>query len=396
MKTTQHIKSPFPLGKGGYLATPPEGAWGANSPFLWVADNSPFPLGKGGLLALPAEGVWVVLWYMLANCIKTLQHIKSSFPLRIENRWCDSSCYRALHLSEIQKKRDNCQRSIMKHHIITLIVFISLITSLFPQQPSDFYNPPPPQYEKSPSKALIFSAVAPGAGQFYVDYAQWTAYVFPVIEIGLWATLIHYHNKGINKEREYERFADAHYKRSQQNQAQLNLIMQSGSSDLFYVGGSFNTLLSEGKIDEWGNGGHFRLDDTNTQHFYEDIAKYDKYIFGWDDWFAENWNNGNVAWEFDEDGKYTSPDNISSLRASYIAMRIKAEDYYSTSRSMRFFLVANHALAALDAFRVAKKYNNAQANRQYSQSQPIQIKPQLQTLYINDNLVPVIGLVMRF
>ena len=47
---------------------------------------------------------------------------------------------------------------------------------------------------------------------------------------------------------------------------------------------------------------HFRLDDTNTQHFYEDIGKYPRYVFGWTDWFQIYSKNNN--------GEIVSPDWI--------------------------------------------------------------------------------------
>jgi len=236
---------------------------------------------------------------------------------------------------------------------------------------------PPPTNEKSIRNAIIFSAVLPGAGQFYVDQYEWTAYVFPVIEIGLWAGLIYFHNKGISKEREYERYALQYYHREYQKEIQQILIDHGSSDSAFY------------------ENGFFRLDETNTQHFFEDIGKYDKYIFGWEDWYQTFYvdTHGAIPWEF-VDQKFVGPVD-SPLRDTYIAMRNKAKEYYSTSRSMRYFIVANHALSALDAFRVAKRHNR-QVNRQQSYSKGIQIRPELQTAYINDRLVPMLGLSLSF
>jgi len=280
-------------------------------------------------------------------------------------------------------------------YILFVLIFLLFLPPLFTQEThmtrEDFLNVDLSLPKNSTKTAVILSAIVPGAGQFYIDPTQWTAYVFPVIEIGLFYALFKYNKMGIDKEREYERFADAHYSRDRQNATQDDLIrylVPNSPGYLFYIG-------DNGDLTNHGNGGHFRLDADNTQHFYEDIAKYDKYVFGWDDWFDDYYTqNGNtVDWQFGEDGKYTNP-SISANRAKYIQMRIKAEDYYSTSRSMRYFLLANHLLAAVDAYRVAKKHNNNPAPKKLA-SAP-QVNPTFQAVVSGDIIVPTIGFTLKF
>lgn len=218
--------------------------------------------------------------------------------------------------------------------------------------------------QKNAQKAMLFSALIPGVGQFYANPKAITAYIFPVLEFGLWYGYVYYKNEGDDITKQYEDFADQNYNRDNQYQIQEYLIIHEDSDDNFYDG-------------------HFRLDHENTQHFYEDIGKYDKYIFGWNDWtdiYARNPGQSwltSPSWEFEEgklsdvavknfDSDYYlgseelydySRGEFSAMRAEYIQMRRDAEDQYDLKRYCSFGIIINHLLATIDAVRVTRRYN---------------------------------------
>jgi len=223
--------------------------------------------------------------------------------------------------------------------------------------------------QKNARKAMLFSAIVPGVGQFYANPRTITAYIFPILEFGLWYGYFYYQSEGDDITKQYKDYADQHYSREQQETIQQDLIDDPLSNDSFY-------------------NGHFRLDHENTQHFYEDIGKYDKYIFGWEDWYAiygwdiDDWGHlyetGQPDWEFSEEGilekvnvgNYESDYYIgnealydaargiySDMRQTYIDMRQEAEDNYDKKRYCAFGLLFNHLLATIDAARVTHKYN---------------------------------------
>ena len=142
---------------------------------------------------------------------------------------------------------------------------------------------------KSAKKAMLLSSIFPGSGEFYVSKKSITAYIFPVLEVGFWTGYLYYNQKGDDEENKYKKYADEYYDRDKQFHTQRLLIdVHEGTDDVY----------DDGHQDEWGNGGLFRLDKQNTQHFYEDIAKYDKYVFGWQDWYAHNVlenNDGSIS-----------------------------------------------------------------------------------------------------
>ncbi len=260
--------------------------------------------------------------------------------------------------------------------------------------------------EKSLAKAMLLSSLFPGAGQFYANKRSITTYIFPLIEIGLIAGYFINFNEGLDKETAYEDFADERYNRDHQHDAQDDIIPYNMS----YYGKHFRLdgIEDDGTI--WNN---------NTQHFYEDIGKYDKYIFGWIDWFdiyargvngeftSPNWSwdgegsdkkiagvdtlNSDSEYYIGNEEAYDSKNGIySSFRAEYIVMRQDAEDSYNTAEMFSFGIVANHILAAIDAVRLTKKYNRGYL----SNTSKLEIK--LAPVFVNNNFSPALMVTKRF
>ncbi len=253
--------------------------------------------------------------------------------------------------------------------------------------------------KKSLAKAMMLSSLFPGAGQFYANKRSITTYIFPLIEIGLIAGYFINYNDGLDAEDKYEDFADNHYNRDHQHYAETDLINDSMNNSSFY--------------DD-----HFRLDDENTQHFYEDIGKYHKYVFGWIDWFdiyATNTAGNTVSpewlWEETTEGKnlwignavtnseseyfnesnYSDPYTIySGFRSEYIQMRKEAETMYDKAELYSFGIVANHILAAIDAVRLTRVHNRGYL----SNTSKIEIK--IAPIFVNNNFSPALMITKRF
>jgi len=237
--------------------------------------------------------------------------------------------------------------------------------------------------KKSAVVAAILSGIVPGAGQFYVRKSSITAYLFPILEIGFIAANIAFNSKGDDATDRFERFADKHYSRDRQTDAEGKLKGQSGIDSDFYKDDYFN------------------LDETNTQHYYEDIGKYNKYIFGWEDWYnTYKRSDGSFGWRIDDNGKwignYPQDDPnasydipYSALRAEYNVMRDDANSHYHTAKWMLLGLMLNHIAAPIDAAREARKYN-----AHYISSNPVKVN--INTLVRNNTLTPVLFLSKNF
>ena len=231
--------------------------------------------------------------------------------------------------------------------------------------------------KKSLAKAMLLSSLFPGAGQFYANKRSITTYIFPLIEIGLIAGYFINYNEGLDTEADYEDYADENYRRTQQYEVQV-IVIDLHNDDIYTED-------------------HFRLDginedgtiwENNTQHFYEDIGKYDKYIFGWDDWYGNY-----VATGYDTDyleGWINEINTESDLRAKYIVMRQDAEKSYDRAELFSFGLVANHILAAIDAVSLTRKYNRGYL----SNTSKLEIK--FTPIFVNNNFSPALMVTKRF
>ncbi len=238
--------------------------------------------------------------------------------------------------------------------------------------------------------AMALSMLVPGVGNFYADKTSITTYIWPVIEIGLWAGYIYYRSEGDKKTDVYEDYADLHYQRTHQHEIE-NYLREMYEHDVY-------------------DKTFWRLDDDNTQHFYEDIAKYDKYVFGWDDWYAAyatdnngdfvtpvfygNGENENFKWfgnrvmndeysNFPEDSKY------SELREEYINMRRDAQDDYDMATVMTFGILFNHVLSGVDAIRLTIKHNAENLARN-------DVKLNYAVVPRNNQMTPFVYLTKRF
>jgi hypothetical protein len=258
---------------------------------------------------------------------------------------------------------------------------------------------------KNAKLAMLMSAIVPGAGQFYADRKSITTYVFPIVEAGLIYGYISYMNKGRDIEQHYQNWATN----------ELITVRNSQGDSLwsgprYYAAFQFATqenLIGIHSTDIYDNI-YFKWNAQNLeydQHFYEDIGKYDKYIFGWVDWHFEYAYNGetsvNPNWVWDNNqisprwlGNYPlNPDNIipgqtwqepnSALRAKYISMRREAEVKYDHATGFSFAIVANHMVSAFDAIRVTHK-----ANRNYLSQNDIHFK--YRTTMYNSHFTPML------
>lgn len=241
-------------------------------------------------------------------------------------------------------------------------------------------------YQKKNAKlAMLYSALIPGLGQFYADKSVIRTYVYPVLELAMIGGIIYYDKRGDDKTKDYEKYANGEivtqqfgdytytgprYRRDFQNNVQA-VLMAYNPNDIY-------------------DGTFFRLDNSNSQHFYEDIGKYDKYVFGWADWYYTYAANAGGAFVLDDpsfedafvmssddynaqwlgnytiqdivDGNnvnYTSSNSLSSspMRREYIDMRKAAEKEYRAAHYISFGLLANHIVSAIDAAILTDKVN---------------------------------------
>ncbi|MCF7792622.1 MAG: hypothetical protein K9N09_00885 [Candidatus Cloacimonetes bacterium] len=282
----------------------------------------------------------------------------------------------------------------MKTRIILIMLIFSFTAVIFADG-----NPELKTRQVSAKKAMLLSSLFPGAGQYYADKSSFTTYLFPILEIGLWTGYLVYYNKGLDKEEEYEDYADEHYNRQYQYNVQYALQNNPEANPITYA----NHFRLDGiEVDEDGN--LIDITNDNTQHFYEDIGKYSKYFFGWIDWYevyatTDGINFAEPLWIWDENdiaigvSEPNYPDSdfyvgdeavfhidnglYSRFINDYIEMRNEAEDFYDMGRYFSYGILANHIASALDANRLARKKNAALAKNWNIKVSPVLVNNQV-------------------
>lgn len=200
--------------------------------------------------------------------------------------------------------------------------------------------------KKSPLLAGLMSALIPGAGEIYSE-SYIKAGVFIALEATLITVAVIYNNKGDEKTKEFENYAD-------------NVSDNSGWSVVRYAqwinqykGKNIqinpNTNLKPWERVSWEelnaverqvSGFSHTLARHGEQQYYEMIGKYHQFSPGW--------------WDFSGGSNNSA---ISPSYAYYSAMRGEANDLYNISTKVVVGIYINHFLSALDAVWSAVSFN---------------------------------------
>ncbi len=219
--------------------------------------------------------------------------------------------------------------------------------------------------QKSIPRAVVFSALVPGAGQAYVGSFLKSA-LFLTVEVAAWAVYFKYNQLGKDKDREFKAFADKYWSEYRYwSYVYYRLKNGNTPSDL----PEFNTYTVEGKdwvlIDQdqyetareilrryedtryLQNFTH-RLPETKTQQYYEMIGKYpEQFGNAWEDASFNVFYNGYEG-------------IITPLNDEYMTMRDMSNHFYDIAGYGAMVSLLNHVISAFDAGFSAKRYNEAQ------------------------------------
>jgi hypothetical protein len=225
---------------------------------------------------------------------------------------------------------------------------------------------------KSPRKALLFSAIIPGAGELYAK-AYLPAIAFFALETTLWLMYNKYTKKGQELEDEFEAFADEHWR--------LDV----------YEAWLYNSdeSITEG-LDKEENRTHTLPRDDNdsvvrTQQYYEMIGKYDQFYAGWDD---SGWFIGGPS-GISKEGGYTYGTTRSPIRLEYMDRREDSNIQLKNATTMASIAILNHIVSAVDGAWSAYRYNKNYAKKQ-------QTSIRFDTIQYAQHVYPAISFNMRW
>lgn len=233
----------------------------------------------------------------------------------------------------------------------------------------------------NPGKALLLSAIIPGAGQFYAHSPIFGGF-FLAAEIFSWAEVASYHSKGMSKDTEFHNWVDQYWTYGGPTSISFGGSNLSNPSSYTYFGyeywvattyganGDTATFFS-GSTQDWQSqnwdyklqhlpiGFTHNLDpNTKDQQYYEMVGKYDQFWAGWPadgnygnfSYDPYNPNNSNPQhWTWDA---YTNPSGNwihNTKRDQYQNMRNASNNALDMSKNFTMVVMGNHILAALHA-----------------------------------------------
>ncbi|MBN2709183.1 MAG: hypothetical protein JXR46_09070 [Calditrichaceae bacterium] len=246
--------------------------------------------------------------------------------------------------------------------------------------------------KKSGFKAVMFSALFPGAGQFYTEnYIR--AAIYAGLEIAFWGAYAVYTKKGDDVDAQMRSYADEHWIENkywsylyqtglvyvQNNDPSWESIFNelgynegveyvinrlpdpSGGSDievLEFIGDYDKKALKF--LEPLNLGFTHSLPLTKTQQYYEMIYKYIvQFGVGWDDVYATFGDPFYYSPVRDIEGEPNTND-ISLLTPHimhYRDLRNESNDHYAVATTMVNLVLLNHLVSAIDAAFSAKAYN---------------------------------------
>ena len=197
----------------------------------------------------------------------------------------------------------------------------------------------PGKPEKSPGRALLFSTILPGAGEFYAG-ARKRAAVFFGLEVAAWALWSSWNSEGNDIEDEFRELADS----------------DGGWDALAYLAWDSSSISSRSSkthhlpcrsfIEETEN--FDACPETEKQQYYELIGKYNQFVAGWTDVIDQQGNSVEFS-EIDSVENYHS-----DLRIAYEDRRNDSNKLLKRATNVAGLILVNHVLSAIDAARAAR------------------------------------------
>ncbi len=214
---------------------------------------------------------------------------------------------------------------------------------------------------KSVPKAVVLSAVVPGAGQFYAgSYIK--SLLFLTVEIAAWVVNIRYNKRGDKKDAEFRAFADRYWSEYRYWSYLYFRLQQSGVDlpkqfETYTVQGKDWILIRQDQYPEakqvlrdYENvlrGFTHRLPEKaeDEQQYYEMIGKYPGQ-------FGNAWEDASFFVTYSGyEGR------VTPLNERYVQMRDESNRYFDIAGYGAMVALVNHVISAIDAGFTTRNFN---------------------------------------
>lgn len=192
--------------------------------------------------------------------------------------------------------------------------------------------------KKSHIKAIILSAIIPGAGEFYAKSYVKSA-IFFAVEAASWIYYAAYQSKGNKQTDKFQSYADQYWSVRKYGQW-LKDMGFTGAEAINPNEGDLEVLRQQIMSCESRNFSH-TLPVYKSQQYYELIGKYQNFQGGWTNLTHEPDNTPTSPYYFEV---YRDP-----IFLAYSDERQKANDYFNFAKTGVYVAIVNHILSAADA-----------------------------------------------
>jgi len=197
--------------------------------------------------------------------------------------------------------------------------------------------------KKRMAVSMISSALLPGLGEFflYLDTGSKSilarAIGFMALEGYLWYGYDYNHDKGKDFKRQYEAYGDEHWSESDFLE-QHPVCYDLGGCDTWE---EYNQVGKEYSSEYYYF--YYTPREVDTEEYYENMGKYDAFLYGWDDWNGEYAHLGG------------SPNFWTPHRTEYWGLRGRSNDYLLKADRHIMGMIASRVVSMIHAGWLASK-----------------------------------------
>ena len=198
---------------------------------------------------------------------------------------------------------------------------------------------PEPKPLKSPGRALLYSAMLPGWGEFYAG-ARKRAVLFFGLEAAAWGFYFSWNGKGKDIEEDFRKVADEQWDAYSYVDWRGSTISRNSSIT--------HALPCSTFLEVAGGEGISQCPEVEKQQYYELIGKYDQFVSGWKD--VED-RDGNLVQPTEID---SAENFVSEQRLAYEDQRNDSNRFLKRATNVAGLILVNHVISAIDASRAAR------------------------------------------
>jgi hypothetical protein len=173
---------------------------------------------------------------------------------------------------------------------------------------------------------ILFSLILPGSGEASMGYKR--GYFMMAADILAWTQVYKYHNDGEQYTDDYIAYADAHYTDERLVEGYnpgSDDIERSGEGAIYFP--SVEPIFNE---DGLSNLPLYVSKEDDFREYYENLGKWDQFIFGWDDYTRASISYPDIPYDPTLTRADLQQPWVSKNRDTYREMRADANDAYGT------------------------------------------------------------------